>query len=193
MKQTLAMAAVLASASYLPAASEQEPLWGTVKGWAIHVDRTIGMSCFVAKADSRGSILRFGTNRSTGLVYMMLGNPIWRSIEPGDSYDLELRFGEDAFWDAPANGIAFGDGGKFLWVEFDMDSIEHLIEDLMTQSELTVFYKGNSIATISLAGSHAAVTELAECQKAMDAAADELDPFRTTPSDNSDPFIGSSG
>lgn len=161
---------------------EEMPLWDTVNGWDVRVDTTLGASCFVLQVYDGGTALRLGFNKLDGNAYIMLGDDHWNSLEEGKTYDLELQLDNEGVWDAPASVTEIGTA-NFLYIMFsDVDLLNEIAERHVFEAR----FRGKSIARLSLKGSYAAVQEMIQCQRLVDEAAKNADPF--SGGDKEDPF-----
>ena len=164
--------------------------WGKVSGWDILVDTTLGNGCFIFTIYDGGTALRLGFDPDEGGAYLMIGNGKWASIEDGKDYDIEIRMDRDSPWRATATGVDF-DGLPLLMASTDEPNF---VIDFMKKNTLQVRYQNQTIATLSLKGTYAAVAEMLKCQDYVDAhgvagRAPFADPFANgSRSSVSDPF-----
>jgi hypothetical protein len=164
--------------------------WGKVSGWDILVDTTSGNGCFIFTIYDGGTALRLGFDAQEDDAYLMVGNQKWASIEHGKDYEIEIRMDRDAPWRATATGVDF-DGLPLLMASTDQPNF---LIDFMKKNTLEVRFRNQSIATLSLKGTYAAVAEMLKCQDYVDAhgvggRAPYADPFASNGrSAASDPF-----
>jgi len=173
------------------AKAEDQPQFAVVGAWAIHVDTSIGYSCFVMAEFDGGSAVRFGFNIQDENLYILTGNPKWKSIEYGKTYGIELQFGDESRWNGDASGFSFDppDNQPWLWltIAVQKDSAVLFFQEFMQEQNLAVYYKDSSILNVNLQDSYKAGLKLFECQEAMAMISD--DPFAEDVSVNiSDPF-----
>jgi hypothetical protein len=184
-------AACLVSANMSPAAAASgDPIrWGKVSGWDILIDPTLGNGCFIFTIYDGGTALRLGWSPDDDEAYLMVGNSKWGSIEAGKDYDIQIRMDRDSPWYATATGVNF-DGLPLLMAETDKPNF---LIDFAKKNTLQVVYGGSTIATLSLSGTYAAITEMLNCQNQVDKIGvgnrSTVDPFAGNRSSNSsDPF-----
>lgn len=159
-----------------------EPLWKTVGGWDVRVDRTLGHGCFLFNIFESGVIFRIGFNHVSNSTYLMVTDKNWTPIEIGKKYDLQFKFDSENVFSGTSTAIQIGDTSVLM---APVEKIDFIV-DFMKKYFLFIDYAGNRIATVSLRGSMAAGAELIRCQEAMLVAT----PPKTYPI--SDPF-GTSG
>src|SRR5438874_817437 len=66
--------------------------WAKVGGWQILVDTTLA-GCYMFASWTQGEVVRIGINndeRKKG--YLVIGNPMWRSLQDGNHYRLKFQF-----------------------------------------------------------------------------------------------------
>ena len=194
MQKTIVMAAVAATATMLgvgtAAAASDAVRWGQVSGWDILIDTTLGNGCFIFTVYDGGTALRLGFDPDEDDAYLMVGNQKWASIQHGKDYDIEIRMDRDAPWVATATGVDF-DGLPLLMASTDQPNF---LIDFMKKNTLQVRYQNQTIASLSLRGTYAAVAEMLKCQDYVDAhgiggRAPFADPFANSGRGTaSDPF-----
>lgn len=155
--------AALAAMATSPAMAQESRDWGTVGDWLIAVDQTLANSCFALNEYDDGTVLRIGLDMSADddRWYIMFGNDRWASIEDGGEYEVALQFDREAEWTAGATGVNMGGDVNFLYVfGSDLD----FFDEFVRKNALTLFYDGESIAKLSLAGSARATGAMLDCQ-----------------------------
>lgn len=153
----------LAGASASWAASSDR--WGKVRGWDILIDESLGNGCFIYTEYRDGTALRLGFDRTRDNSYIMIGNRDWDKIEQDGSYDIIIRMDRAAPWHATASGVILG---HLPLLMAHTDDTKFLL-DFAKKRGITVEYRGDTIAKLSLAGTFAAMTEMLNCQKEMNA------------------------
>ncbi|WP_432346658.1 hypothetical protein WMC41_00620 [Shinella yambaruensis] len=163
------------------AAAEDTIQWGTVAGWNIASDKTLGGSCFMATFFENGIVLRLGFQQRGAQfpAYFALASNDWKSIEVGKEYQLRIQLDNKDPWDAPAVGLNLN-GLPALMVSFGEAKF---IGEFVRQHAFKATFNGSLIANLSLKGSAVAARELATCQKTIDGILDN-----GTPSTKRDPF-----
>jgi hypothetical protein len=160
-----AAAACIVATNVAPALAANDALrWGKSGGWDILIDPTLGNGCFIYTVYTGGIGLRLGFSPDDGEAYLMVGSKSWASIEHGKTYSIELRMDRDAPWRASATGVDF-DGLPLLMAT--TDDPDFLI-DFAKKNSLQVTYRGSVVATLSLRGTYAAISEMLNCQEQVD-------------------------
>jgi len=164
--------------------------WKTVGDWEISIDTTIGNGCYALASWKGGAVLRIGLNPAEDNFYMLLGNDNWASLEPEQSYDIEIKFGNKPAWEVAARGLQFNPG-ETVYLHAQSTKFD-FIEEFMRQSKMVVTYNGNEIENLSLRGSSRAFKSVIACQEEVDAGALVDDPFAgsgsTSGRKSADPF-----
>ena len=161
-------AALLTATTLLvaPPAAADIADWGEAGGWFVAVDTTFTpRSCFAAAEFDGDTYMRIGIDASDATVYAVLSNPHWVSLEPGGTYGIEMWFGDETPWGFAMHAGTFPDGSTFL-ISFTDDWL--LLEEFAAEPNVVVFYEGREVANLDLSGSPEALTEIMECQRAMD-------------------------
>jgi hypothetical protein len=161
LKWAAAAVALIALGSV--AEAEDSETWGSVRGWDIMIDASLGNGCFIYTKYRDGTILRLGFDKSAGNSYILVGHQDWDKIEKDGSYDITLRMDRAAPWHATASGVVLGSLPGLI---AHTDDTNFLV-DFAKKRNLTVEYRGDTIAKLSLSGTFAALTEMLNCQKAM--------------------------
>lgn len=167
------------------------PEYAVVSGWSIRIDTTLNNGCFALATYEKGSVLRVGIDNRDDTVYVIFGNPDWKSIEYGKNYDVEIQFGNETEWSGTAKGISFKapENQPYLAVTIATeDAVVNFIREYMSEKWVEFFYDGNSIDKLTLEGSYAAGMKILECQKNMRSNDhNSKDPF-AHPGSSNDPF-----
>ena len=165
----LALAATLCAttaAAWIAPARAEIVDWSEVSGWFVAVDTTFTpRSCFAAAEFDGETYFRIGVDASDATVYAVLANPHWASLRPGDTYGVELWFGDETPWGFAMHAGQFPDGSLFL-ISFTDDWL--LLEEFAGETNVRVVYEGRDVANLDLSGSPEALNEVMECQRAMD-------------------------
>lgn len=134
--------------------------FGKVAGWSIGYSGSAG-GCLAAASYGDGTTVWFGFTGSANDAYLAFTNPRWRSIEPGQSYDIHMRANGGGNWRGPFAGFDH-DGAHGL---FETGLKDKFVVDLAQAGGLTVDWQGRTIATLSLVGSSDALAAVLGCQK----------------------------
>jgi hypothetical protein len=160
-----AAAVCVAAVNVAPVMAASDAIrWGKVAGWDILIDPTLGNGCFIFTTYDGGTALRLGFSPDDGEAYLMVGNLKWGSIEHGKTYSVDLRMDRDTPWHATATGVDF-DGVPLLMATTDDPDF---LYDFAKKNSLQVTYRGTVVATLSLRGTYAAITEMVRCQDQVD-------------------------
>lgn len=133
---------------------------GKVAGWSIGYNGS-AEGCLAAASYGDGTTIWFGLAGATGQVYLAFTNPRWRSIEPGQSYDISLHTLNGGSWKGTFAGLDRA-GSRGL---YQADVQPEFINGLAGSGRLTLEWQGRSIAALSLSGSMEAFQAVLVCQK----------------------------
>lgn len=160
--------------------ADDMPEYGTAGFWTIRVDTSLGYGCFLHATFTGGSSVRLGVDKTDDSLYMLVGDPKWKSIEYGKNYSVQIKFGDEEKWSGDAAGFSFEppDNQPWLWVNIvsDVDTMALFFAEFMQEQDIKLFYKDSSILHLSLKDSYKAGLKLFECQDAMNTLNE--DPFR---------------
>lgn len=172
--------ALLASAPAVLAEETNTAHWGTVGGWQIRVDRSIGDGCFAAQAYTDGTVVRLGFDMNRQVIYLVFGKEAWRSVEPGKLYRVDFEFDGVARYAGELRGVRLGNS-----VFLDADNLTlAFTRDFMQRNTLRIYYRGVLINHLSLQNTYAAITEVIQCQREIAASGAGRGPYRSA----GDPF-----
>jgi hypothetical protein len=174
---TGAACAILAAGA---ASAEDTIGWSEdVAGWTVAVDTTIGNSCFMLTAFENEFVVRLQFNRTRDNVQLIIGNMRWTSVKAGESYDMEVGFGDLPPWSGDAEGYVWSDTVPSLVLSIPVaeEKASYFLGEFMDTDALHVAHDGTRIADLALDGTAEAVAELISCQAEMLANAAPEDPF----------------
>jgi hypothetical protein len=188
MSSRNALAAVFAAAGLAvgfiaPASAAQDIVrWGSAGGWDIMIDPSLGNGCYIYTEYDAGTVVRLGFSPDDDEAYLMVGNAKWNSIQDGKDYDVQVRMDRDSPWYVTATGVQF-DGLPFLMAE--TDDTDFLL-DFAKKNSLAVSYGGQTVTSLSLSGTYAAVSEMINCQEQVNKRGgnSSADPFASSSSSN---------
>jgi hypothetical protein len=142
------------------------PAYAQVGGWQVRVDPAVGNGCFASQYAADGTGIRLGIDPDRQKLYLILGNPAWKSLEEGKTYRLRFVFDQAKTYDSDLEAGLLGDrvvlARSGLGTDFVIDFVE--------STGVRVDYRGAPIAHLSLSNARAALTEMTRCQKEMDSA-----------------------
>jgi hypothetical protein len=169
--------------------SEETVSWGKVGGWDIRVDRTVGDGCFAMQVFERGTVVRIGFDVASKAIYLVFGHDNWKSLEEGKVYPVVIRFDSGQEYKGSMEGQRLAKTVFLVHHNLNND----FLKDFMQRNTMEVFYRGDSIANLSLRNTYAAVGEVINCQREIVAGSKPQDPFSGTPASRgggsgSDPF-----
>lgn len=165
----------------VPAAAAGSTYWGTVRGWTVAADDSLG-GCFIYSAFEGNAHVRIGYDRGHDKIYLILGDKDWKSIEVDKKYQLQLQMGHKPKWTAPALGGRMDD----IPILYAQAGDITLLKEIASQNYMRVWYGTTEIANFSLKGTAAALSEMVRCQTAQNKKTTQGgDPFS---SGASDPF-----
>ena len=167
--------------------AENEPLWKNVGGWEIRVDRTLGNGCFTYQIYEGNTIFRIGVNKLAGGMYSMVGDPDWKSLEPGKKYPIKVYFGNQTPWSGNAEALSFSGIPVLMLNITSKDNAAQFLTEFMSELSVKVIFKNKSIAHLSLKGTYKAGTELLKCQKVFNEVEKKGDPFESPETPNKKP------
>ncbi len=159
-------------------ASAQYRDWKAAGDWDIVVS-TSGKNdfCMASASYKAGTIVFLTVKPVTRVMVLTLVHERWKSVEVGQEYPVEF------YWDgARGTGKMYGTKiGNTLGIEGALT--QGGLARFMNANTMTVVYKGELVAKLSLSGTTAAVLELKNCQLSVNpggwpSADNPPDPFR---------------
>lgn len=135
--------------------------WGTVGHWKVAVDPTMGNSCFIMSSWVGGTVLRIGFKQSDeNSGYFLIGNDSWVSLTVGKEYDIQLKFGNEIPWTAPAKAVAMS-GSKYLFGSFND---KRLWSEFRAAKMLALSYNGKPAGNLNIEQGEEVFQEMHRCQ-----------------------------
>jgi hypothetical protein len=157
------VSALIALGSAGAALAQDPKVWGQVPGWEIKIDPSMGNGCFAWADYESGTVMRIGYHPETDRVYLLFGDPEWKSLKAGRDYRVKFVFdGRETFEDEMVGHDI--SGTVFLSVD---DVNDDFIEAFAVRHAMEIFYQGKSIAHLSLKNTHAAIEAVARCQQSV--------------------------
>ena len=148
------------------------------KNWTIVHDTQNPQSCLAGAKYQNGTIFDIGMVAPNGAWSLEISNPKWKSIEPGQSYEITYIFDQRRSWTGEDNGIENGLRSNNIKEEF--------VRDYARSSSLQIMFNGNEIDRFSLRGTRKATDAVKECFKQR---IKKKDPFTSDdPFASKDPF-----
>jgi hypothetical protein len=157
-----------------------------VANWSVRVDTSLGFRCFAYATYGETTGLRFGAAADGDGYYFNVSDTMWRSLDPGEMYSVNVQFDDYEPWEAQATAVDWGAGLKGLWILVDSE----FMSEFAKSDAVVVSYNDEEVAHLELTESGKALAVLIECEQAVEQVmADEgLDPFANAPSISDDPF-----
>ncbi|MFG1424096.1 S1C family serine protease [Roseixanthobacter liquoris] len=139
---------------------------GKTRGWTIGLSTGMGGCIAAATYEDRTTVwMGFGSTKSK--AFFGLSNPKWKSIVPGDQYELQLTARGEGRWRGDFKGVQLARENALL----AEDLVREFVVDIARAGALYVIYGRKTIAQLSLSGSMAAIEALLDCQKDLAVAA----------------------
>lgn len=178
--RALMLCAVLVLSVTVHVVAQDTFKYGQVGSWEIRMDSTMGYGCFAYTNFVRGTSFRIGFDNSAKIesMYIMVGDPEWKSLETGKKYDLVMDFGSETVWTGTGIALWLGDKLPVLRVNIPGD----MLQEFMEKQGVDVRYRDQSIANLSLKDSWAAGQKILECQNMI------RDHQKRNPPRKKDPF-----
>lgn len=176
----LALAASLAAAPIAATAQPSDPpttIWGHAGSWQIGIDPSVG-GCFAEAVYTRPVIyIRFGYDATSGFV--ILGNPDWRSLDPGMTYDVQVGTnGQKPF---TMQAMAFRMAAGTVVLRMNATDPTAMFNAIATAYSVQVSYRSQRLLNGNLTGSAIALRQVLACERANGFsgtyAARSVDPF----------------
>ena len=110
------------------------------------------------------ALIRLGIDPERHTLYLMIGNPVWTSLEEGETYRLRFVFDRARTHDSDLEAGPLGD-----WVVLGRSGLAtDFVTDFVASTGVRIDYRGAPIAHLSLRDARAALTEMTRCQQALD-------------------------
>lgn len=155
--------------------------WSQSGNWMIRIDKTVEYGCFAfASFDDRTQV-RLAVMPSEQGFAVHVGSPFWRSLDPQETYLIEMDFDGRPTWSGDARVIAFPPL-KFLVLR--VADPEFMLEAAQARA-MTVRWAGKFLARLDMRGADKAISAVVDCQNAVEGV---VDPFSSQESLGPDPF-----
>ena len=143
-----------------------------IKGWRIVVDRTIDDSCFIISEFENDLFIRFQFNAVQQNVQFIVASLRWDSLETGQTYDMEVAFGDLESWSGTALGHRWNDilPSLVLSVPIEDQQASHFMKEFTDMRTVRISHNGSEIAKLALRGTKEAVASMLDCQTIMSKA-----------------------
>ncbi|MBS0523225.1 MAG: hypothetical protein JSS04_06270 [Proteobacteria bacterium] len=162
--------------------------WGQVGGWKILVDRSVGDGCFAFQPYEDGTIVRIGVDRNHQAVYLLFGNPQWKSLEVGKRYRMRFVFDRASSYDGELVATEIGSSTPKTTVLKHANLAGSFVNDFAQRNIMEIYYQGSRVANLSLRNTYAAISEVVNCQREMGFTQKSSDPFSSGSGNSRDPF-----
>ena len=135
--------------------------YGSVGGWKIYVDDSLGNGCFASGGYDDGLAIRLGYDARNSLsFYIMLVSNAWKSITSGTTYSAALQLDSNDPWSGNFMGIDT-EGSKGLYINVPRNEF---LSELSKAKAFRLYYKGRQIDNGQLPDIGSVVNSLQECQ-----------------------------
>lgn len=177
MTMTRLGAALLLSVPFLVTSSQADELFtvtekmAQISGWTVGYNETTGRCAVIGEYDNntRLSVGRLVTDET---VFLALSNDSWKSIVPGNGYDLKLAFAGAKPISAKMTALSDQDQNALFSSELHLE----VLTTFANAIGLEVFYQNNSLGRFGLKGTKRAVREIEKCVTAV-SSRQTSDPF----------------
>jgi hypothetical protein len=187
MKRLLfAALAALATPAFAEMTWYDAPLWGQVGNWQVRIDPQQTKGCFILTQWTGGTSVRIGidtVDEGKTTAYMLIGNPAWQSVQPGQQRDLVMQFGNLPPWKLQTYALKWSNVTMLMAPMIDQSKV---LDEMSTQPGIKFYYDGRLVDNLALTDSAAALQSLATCHQTTFAR--KPDPFATGRTTVSDPF-----
>jgi len=153
--------AVLAALACTTTASNAQDLgyWGSISGWDVMVDPTLGDGCLIQAEYNDGSTVRIGFDRTNATGYVTVFNDAWGDIEEGEAYPIEFAL-DGELYEGVAHGIYLA-GVPGADVVFDNPDF---MFDIAKKYTMTLYHDGYEVMAIDLEGTFNGLEAALQCQ-----------------------------
>jgi len=139
---------LLAGAIAGPLAAQMLEPWGSVAGWDVMIDPTLGDGCLIQAEYQDGSVVRIGFDRLAGGGYVTAFNENWGAIEEGAIYPVTFDLDNESY-DGEAKGIYLN---NVPGADIAFSNPEFLF-DLARRYTMTLYYDGAEVMATDLRAS----------------------------------------
>jgi hypothetical protein len=180
-KTRLLLAGAAALALSTAARADDIPIYEHVGNWDVRVDTSVGQNaCFIQGSWNPGSVvLRAGLYSGTG-GYIAAASPLWSSLQPDQTYPVQLWFNGGSPQTFNATAKTFSNGSTFLLIRFN-SADGGFWRDMATAQALHITYQGHAVFSGNLPGSAAAIASMFRCRAAYTPNPDPFTPVPFTP------------
>lgn len=148
-------------------------LYRDFDGWSVYRNDD---SCSMMADYARGTIFYIDVLAARSRLSMSLVDDNWQSIEDGEEFEIEFRFGNGETWTGPARGFRTDDAAR---PGFSLATTDLTIANEISASDSVAILLNDMVVTeLSLVGSARALDSVAACLTAI-RLSDGYDPFAT--------------
>ncbi len=154
---SLLAAAAAASAQSQTANNRDSSPWGLARAPG---------SCMLHASAEQGSVVSIWSFAGQSKIGFLIQNKGWSALREGQRYDLKVDFVGGRAWPVEATGRQDLDSdgpGYFFTVEPGDRAGDGFLDSLASAKGMAISRDGAAMDSLSLAGSHEAVTALARC------------------------------
>ena len=138
---------------------------GTVSGWDIIIDQSLGFGCAMQSEFEGGALVRMGFNKQDGHGYIIVLSEDWSDIQVGQHYDIGMDL-DGRQYTGNAEGFELS-GMPGVYIPFDNSEF---FVSIMKKHTLQLKHQGRSAIAISLAGTYNALEATMSCQEGVEQA-----------------------
>ncbi|MDJ0638153.1 MAG: hypothetical protein QNJ20_04905 [Paracoccaceae bacterium] len=145
-----------------------------IEGWNVAIDRTIDNSCFIISGFENDIYLRVQFNATQQNVQFIVANMGWESLETGQTYGMEVAFGDQNPWEGLAEGHVWNGilPSLVLSVPFADQQASHFMREFADMGSVRISHEGAELAHLILSGAEEAVASMLACQRRVAEAED---------------------
>ena len=161
--KTLALASsMLVAAPFVASAQQQEiTTWSRAGLWRITIEPSVG-GCFADSFYTRPVIyIRFGYSGDLG--FFSLSNPSWRSLVPGETYDVHVSV--DGQMPRTYRAMDARMSNCTVMLRVDVTNPSAMFDTIASAYSVQVSYRGQWLLNAVLTGSAAAVQQVRSCEQ----------------------------
>lgn len=145
-----------------PVSAQGLDYWGSVRGWDVMVDPSLGYGCLIQVEYQDGSLVRIGWDANEQEGYVSVVNTGWGEIEAGAWYEVDFELDRQKYT-GEARGFYLG-GVPGVYIMFNNDDF---FDDIARRYEMTVYNDGYEVTSFDLDGTKAGLNEMLTCQQAQ--------------------------
>ncbi len=141
--------------------------WKTVGRWDVsYYPGAKGCQAFSIFEGDTAFFIGFDTRDTNRWLDVTLLDPHWSTMQPGETYDIIVRFGEESPWMVSMAGLVIDDfPGLNILIDANSDQAVNFIEEFRRKRYMEWTFDGDKLGRYVLTGSYKAFAEVEACQK----------------------------